>query len=206
MAETVATFEDCVSVLDTLGCGSISHSRRTLLDHLIGTYRLLSGWGAPQPLCLAGLFHSVYGTESFHPSAPVRTSRDRIRDTVGEEAEAIVWLFGMKESGSFRRCLSSFLSSSDNRNDLTLLNRIDLQKMPCLRQQFEYLINLSFANSVEQAQLRPDLITLSKAKSFLRFSPHLLPDAAECFHQIYGSLLQTQIQETDSLSSSGLRA
>ena len=34
-------------------------------DHLIGVQSVLRSWGAPETLCNAALFHSIYGTEGF---------------------------------------------------------------------------------------------------------------------------------------------
>jgi hypothetical protein len=61
------------------------------LSHLIGTRRVLSGWGSRPALCDAGLFHSVYGTEYFEPT---RTpSRAELTALIGPEAERIAWLW-----------------------------------------------------------------------------------------------------------------
>jgi hypothetical protein len=35
------------------------------LSHLTGVEAVLRDWGEPEPVCLAGLFHSIYGTEGF---------------------------------------------------------------------------------------------------------------------------------------------
>ncbi len=42
-----------------------SHSDSTLLNHLAGTRSLLEAWELPQEVCDAGLYHAVYGTESY---------------------------------------------------------------------------------------------------------------------------------------------
>jgi len=46
---------------------TMPHLNGTLLDHLLGTERLLRSWGSPEELCLAGLCHAAYGTEGFAP-------------------------------------------------------------------------------------------------------------------------------------------
>ena len=35
------------------------------LEHLQGVQRVLESWGEPDAVSLAGLFHSIYGTELF---------------------------------------------------------------------------------------------------------------------------------------------
>ena len=44
------------------------HSGGELLDHLRGTHDFLAAWGNDQPVCLGGLFHSIYGTQSYKRS------------------------------------------------------------------------------------------------------------------------------------------
>lgn len=69
------------------------HSGRMLLDHLVGTHDLLRAWGASETVCLAGLYHSIYGTRRFrHQSWPLN-DRDTIRALIGDDAEALVYLF-----------------------------------------------------------------------------------------------------------------
>lgn len=73
------------------GAQQASHSGRSLLDHLWGTYRLLQQRGEEPAVCLAGLFHSVYGT-SIYQSATIQ-DRAAVRDLIGERAEQLAWLF-----------------------------------------------------------------------------------------------------------------
>jgi hypothetical protein len=71
----------------------VRHSGRTLFAHLHGTHSLLRSWGARPEVCLAGLFHSIYGTRAFkHKSWPL-TERHVVRDLIGREAEWLAYLF-----------------------------------------------------------------------------------------------------------------
>ena len=80
-----------IKFLEEIGAVDKSHSDRTLLDHLLGTYNKLKEWNAPEYLQDAGLFHSVYGTSSFkHQST---NNRDAVRALIGEQAEEIVFMF-----------------------------------------------------------------------------------------------------------------
>jgi hypothetical protein len=79
--------------LEALGAGAHSHSGRTLLDHLRGTADLLSAWGNPAATCVAGLFHSIYGTRDYPFRMVELTQRGRVRAAIGEPAEAIVYLY-----------------------------------------------------------------------------------------------------------------
>jgi hypothetical protein len=71
----------------------VKHSGRTLFDHLVGTYALLRKQNAPEYVCLAGLFHSIYGTNIFrHPSVPINR-RDLVVEMIGEPAERLAYIF-----------------------------------------------------------------------------------------------------------------
>ncbi len=47
------------------GAAAIPHAIGTFLDHLLGTWRILTAWGQPEDLRLCGLFHSVLATDMF---------------------------------------------------------------------------------------------------------------------------------------------
>jgi hypothetical protein len=82
-----------LSFLHRIGSNEVNHSGRTLLTHLIGTYRLLLARGADQDVCLAGLYHSVYGTSHMRCTLPV--DRAGVRARIGERAERLAWLFSV---------------------------------------------------------------------------------------------------------------
>lgn len=75
----------------------IEHFGRPLADHLIGTHDLLAQWGNPVDVCLAGLFHSVYGTKTFRTSTIGIDSRNGLRALIGKSAEELVFVFGMSD-------------------------------------------------------------------------------------------------------------
>lgn len=74
---------------------NIRHGSRTLCDHLMGTYELLKDWGCNKPTRLAGLYHSIYGTNVFHRSLTESMGIDRldIIGKIGVEADMLVNIF-----------------------------------------------------------------------------------------------------------------
>ena len=58
-------FDQVIAFLKTRSAEQIAHVNGTLLAHLEGTCALLLGWGNPIDLCLAGLCHTIYGTDGF---------------------------------------------------------------------------------------------------------------------------------------------
>lgn len=82
-----------VDFLIAQGAGDTAHSGRTLLDHLVNTYILLKDMGADEDVALAGLFHSVYGTNIFKTSVVDDAQTNAIRDLIGDRALTLVHWF-----------------------------------------------------------------------------------------------------------------
>jgi hypothetical protein len=68
----------------------MKHSGSTFFLHCFNTYKILKNQGKPLYVCLAGLFHSAYGTE-------FRTGffkdREILQNVIGEPAEELVFRF-----------------------------------------------------------------------------------------------------------------
>lgn len=74
----------------TLG---IVHSGRSLYQHLKGTHKILEDAHAPEHICLAGMFHSIYGTNVFRPQAITLENRATVAKTIGQHAERLAYIF-----------------------------------------------------------------------------------------------------------------
>jgi hypothetical protein len=77
------------------------HSGRSLLDHLVGTAERLRAWGNPEHVVRAGLFHSVYGTQSYRIVSVPLERRAEIVALIGVEAERLAFLFSVCERRRF---------------------------------------------------------------------------------------------------------
>lgn len=82
------------ATLRAMGAGELAHLNGSLEAHLHGTAALLRAWGAPEPVCIAGLYHAVYGTDAFRPALTSTAMRQSIRDLIGVQAEDLVYLYG----------------------------------------------------------------------------------------------------------------
>lgn len=89
--------KEAVDLLRRLHADETPHTGRSLIDHLIGTYRLLESWGNSRPICLAGLFHSIYGTNIFLFRSARLDQRCEVRAVIGETAERLAYLFCTSE-------------------------------------------------------------------------------------------------------------
>lgn len=117
------------------------HSGRDLLDHLRGVHDCLEAWGNEQAVCLGGLFHSIYGTQTYRTASASLGDRSRIREAIGERAERLAYLF----SSSHRRGFFEQLSADAP----ALLSRICEDKLPVTRDELRDLIEMEVANYVE---------------------------------------------------------
>ena len=75
--------------LVNLGTEKVPHTETSRLAHLIAVHRDLRSWGCPEDVCLGGMFHSIYGTESFKLSLD---QRGELRQMSGEHAERLAYL------------------------------------------------------------------------------------------------------------------
>lgn len=125
------------------GADAADHSGEGLLAHLRGTARLLVDWGAREALCRAGLFHSVYGTESYTGAILPPGLRSEVAALIGAEAEAIAWRFGAMSKGSLYENL-------DGRDAFSLRDRFGGPELPLSMAELADLLNLTVANWLEQ--------------------------------------------------------
>jgi hypothetical protein len=88
-----STWRTALKLLTTLPIVRAQHGTRFLLEHLLGTGLLLEAWGNDDCLVLAGLFHSVYGTNDYLASHSEKPTRDTIINFIGQDAENIVHIF-----------------------------------------------------------------------------------------------------------------
>lgn len=155
----------------------MEHSGERLLDHLVATHDLLASWGARPALCDAALYHSVYGTQFLDEELLGSDERDQVRARIGDEAEALAWLWHAVR----RESLAGNLSRED---DLQIECQ-DGAVVGISRRQFEDLVNLMIADAVEQLPRRqPE--NVERQRGWLTpFLPVAMPAAAEAARELF---------------------
>jgi hypothetical protein len=134
------------ALLEELDAHVTPHSRLTLLEHLKGTCDLLVEWGNRSEVCVAGLFHSIYGTYIFDRQLADLRMRERIREVIGPQAEWLVYVFCVTD----RRCFYDHLGETRFRvRDVALRGHLELD-----REMLAGLIEIEVANVVEQLPRR----------------------------------------------------
>eukprot|EP00560_Eucampia_antarctica_P007715 CAMPEP_0197827050 /NCGR_PEP_ID=MMETSP1437-20131217/3930_1 /TAXON_ID=49252 ORGANISM="Eucampia antarctica, Strain CCMP1452" /NCGR_SAMPLE_ID=MMETSP1437 /ASSEMBLY_ACC=CAM_ASM_001096 /LENGTH=301 /DNA_ID=CAMNT_0043427765 /DNA_START=56 /DNA_END=962 /DNA_ORIENTATION=- len=123
-------------------------------DHLKGVQAILRNWGAPDYLCDAGLFHSIYGTEGFQGFALPLSERESVRDLIGAPAEKLSWTFCMIDRWSMDQHLLEWKREDPLKESYTLLSRPELGRFPMQLSTLEWIdfVELNLADFLEQVE------------------------------------------------------
>ena len=90
-------------MLDSLrsdGVLEFAHGRADFYSHLQGTYSILKIWNQPEAVCRTGMTHTAYSGDLFQFFLwDSVANRDELRSMIGEEAEALTYIFGTINRG-----------------------------------------------------------------------------------------------------------
>jgi len=131
-------------LLEEIGAEDTDHPRGTLADHLRGTYGLLTGWGCERDLCLAGLYHSVYGTDVFRTVTVAPDSRGKVAAVIGDNAERLAYVY----CALVRESLYDNLRTGGP--PYAVRNRLDGSSIELDRDDYAGLVTIDLANRLEQ--------------------------------------------------------
>lgn len=133
------------AALQALGAGEFAHLNGSLATHLRGTESLLAQWGARPALCAAGLYHAVYGTDGYQQPVVALALRPRIAELIGDEAEALAYLYGAANRSAFYPCIGTA-------TQLRFSDRFTGKDATLMHAQLADLCELIVANELEIAQ------------------------------------------------------
>jgi len=137
-------FRTLTDYLISVGTDQVPHSEVHFLAHLIGVYRDLKAWGCEEHVVLAGLFHSIYGTESFQGFCLPWERRQEVRDLIGERAERLAYVNCLLSRPSLD---GSVAAGGPPR----LVSRLDGTPIPISEDEYTDLITLHLCDRLEQA-------------------------------------------------------
>ena len=174
-----------ISLLDSLPIQDIEHFGRPLKDHLVGTHDLLDDWGCVEDVCLAGLFHSVYGTRTFKSVTLATRYRQRLRALIGKYAESLVYIFCM---GDRKKLLM------DNRSaPFFWINHLSNERTNLSREVLGDLVELEAANYVEQlpfGTVKSNVVFQDMRVRFESVESHMSPNARAAVQQVIEDYVQ----------------
>ncbi len=127
-------YEHCTAALGS--------ARRSLLEHLVNTARLLEKWGCEEYLWRAGVFHSIYGSEGVFSSPLSLERRKEVQSLIGSKSEHLAYLF----------CTMSrvaFYDNLDKTSDYFILDRFNMTNVALSRHEYIDLLTLTLADWIE---------------------------------------------------------
>ena len=126
-----------------LGTNDVAHTGSVFISHLTGVYDYLERWNCPEHVILAGLFHSIYGSEAFTRFSIELSRREELRRVIGDAAERIVYIFSAVTWPSFQAAVMT-------NNIRHLRDRFSNTPLVVTRQEFDDLLWVQLANVLEQ--------------------------------------------------------
>ncbi|MEV4656493.1 DUF6817 domain-containing protein [Micromonospora sp. NPDC049301] len=139
------------------GAENIEHPGGTLYAHLCRVQQRLAELGQEPDVQSAGLAHAVYGTDGFDVALLDWTDRGQLRDLIGADAEALVYLYGACDRKRSWRQLATTGAVYDRFTGQTRIVRSD---------QLTPLIDLSIVNELDVIAQMPSL--LDKHQAYFR--------------------------------------
>jgi hypothetical protein len=109
-----------LEILEIYNTGDVEHhnTKGSLGAHLKGVMDILKEWGMPLHVRDAGLFHSIFGTEAFDHQCIPDADRTIVREVIGEEAEALAWIFGNMNRSIFEQQVKQMLEMQNNNENV----------------------------------------------------------------------------------------
>jgi hypothetical protein len=137
-------FKRMTDFLVGMGVAEIPHTHKSYLGHLIAVCRYLESQGFAQDVCLAGMFHSIYGTELFQGFKLPLERRGEVRDLIGERAERIAYLNCAMDRASFDRAVEQ------DTEPYRIVDRITGEEVAVTRDDFDGLCQVHLFDFLEQ--------------------------------------------------------
>ncbi len=127
------------------GTGKVEHTgESSFLVHLTAVYRDLKRWGYEEHVCLAGLFHAIYGTDKFRQYALPLEQRKDVRELIGERAERLAYFFCAMDRQSFDKSLAQGIPP------YSMKDRFTGETVEFADEDFEDLCKLQLVDWLEQ--------------------------------------------------------
>lgn len=129
-----------------LGVHKVAHQDHTLMDHMYRACAIQQDMKSTDHICLAALFHGVYGTEGLHSDevdAIPEARRTELRAVVGPEIERLIFNFSVMSYQSLGKSLRNLMRPSGKPE---LKDRRTGEDIPLDRREFEDLLRLKLGD------------------------------------------------------------
>lgn len=139
---------DVHSWLRERGAETIAHPGGTLYRHLCRVHHRLGELGCGVDAQLAGLAHAAYGTDGFDVTLLDRADRVTLRELVGDDAEALVYLYGICDR---RRTWRNLATTGE------IVDRFTGRTWKLEPDQLQPFVDLSIVNELDVIEQDPSI-------------------------------------------------
>ena len=145
----MADYAELLEFLRREGTAEVQHSEVDFMSHLVGVYQVLVSWHCSDTVCLAGLFHSIYGAEGFDAGGLDLRRRPEILTLIGTAAERLAFVNSSMTYDSFDATLRRGPPHH-------VVNRLSGAPIQLTEQEFADLSRIQLADWLEQVERFPD--------------------------------------------------
>lgn len=173
---------DLKSLLDYLsglGIEKVPHTQKNYLGHLVAVYRFVKEQGCEEDVCLAGLFHSIYGTESFQGFKLPLESRPELRTMIGDRAERLAYWNCAMLRQSFDDAVAR------GTPPFTITDRITGKPVELTAQDFDDLCRVHLYDWLEQVPRSEKWGWSYRRDGYRRMAERLGPKAVQAYERTY---------------------
>lgn len=164
--------------------GNTPHSGRSLLEHLVGVFNLLKLWNNADYVCVAGLYHSIYGTKNFKVETVNFSNRDSIKSIIGKKSEELVYVYCACDH-------QSFFPSSKLEDKFVVKNLLEAKHILLSYQMFCDVTEIAVANLLEQLSYlylkHSEIELINNIYNYWKLSLPYLSNPARKHFQLYFS-------------------
>jgi hypothetical protein len=134
-----------IDFLAGLGIEKVEHTEKTYLGHLVNVHRFMKAQACEPEVCLAGMFHSIYGTERFQGFKLPLERRAEIAELIGERAERLAYWNCAMDRASFDRAVAQ------DAPPYRIIDRLTGESIDLSRRDFDDLCRVHLYDWLEQA-------------------------------------------------------
>lgn len=161
---------------DIGAAGTSHHAGRSLSEHLLSTWNLLSDWELNDAVRVAGLCHSVYGTDAFDTACLQPADRPRVIAVIGEKAENVSFVFGAMQREDFL----------DDPESNFVISRFDQSKIKISNVEKTAICDILLANEMDlvfakKGKDRPDKVLKKVGPVYSILEPYLSKASVEFY-------------------------
>lgn len=173
-----AALKPYIEFLQNLGIDAVSHTQKTYLGHLVNVHNLLQSQGLDRDICLAGLFHSIYGTEKFQGFKLEFERRSELETLIGPRAERLAYWNCVMDRSTLD------VQLDQHTGPFVIQHRITGEAMSLTSDEYRDLCSVHLFDWLEQAP-RSSFGWNYRREAYRKMADRLHAGAREAYDRVY---------------------